>query len=181
MPCEGPRHEAPPRCIHHPLGDEWAGGGVLDADCQPIREGVLAENYHMESICPGRATSPATCTYLNGTFVDERIGGALGQYTLDPIRVRDLGPRPTILLTVTPPPERRSLPSQDDLRERFGLTPRQAEVTLLLAERYSNKEIAAALGVSVHTARHHVNAVLNQFGVSRNDVGRVVTAQEASS
>jgi DNA-binding CsgD family transcriptional regulator len=141
---------------------------------EPYRERLSDQARHLaRSFTPDRGSlsdvPPAPCTFE----------GARGQYTIALIRVRNLGPRPTILLTVTPPPERRSFPSQDGLRERFGLTPRQAEVALLLAERYSNKEIAAALGISVHTARHHVNAVLNQFGVSRNDVGRVVTAQEA--
>jgi DNA-binding CsgD family transcriptional regulator len=136
---------------------------------EPHRERLMEQARHLaRSFAPDRGSlsdvPPAPCTFE----------GARGQYTLALIRVRSLGPRPTVLLTVTPPPERRSFPSQDDLRERFGLTPRQAQVTLLLAERYSNKEIAAALGISVHTARHHVEHVLSQLDVSRTTVREVL-------
>ncbi len=40
------------------------------------------------------------------------------------------------------------------------LTPREEEVLQLMAEGRSNKEIAQALGISDHTAKFHVNAVL---------------------
>lgn len=100
--------------------------------------------------------------------------GARGPYTLVPTSARHLGPQPSVLVTVTPPPPASSLPTEDDVQAHFGLTPRQADVALLLAERHSNKEIAAALGISGHTARHHVGAVLNELGVPRSEVPEVV-------
>jgi DNA-binding NarL/FixJ family response regulator len=45
-----------------------------------------------------------------------------------------------------------------------GLTPREAEVLGLLAEGLSNKGIAARLGISEHTAKFHVNAILGKLG-----------------
>lgn len=51
--------------------------------------------------------------------------------------------------------------------EQFGLTRRETEVALLLAKRLTNSEIAATLGVSTHTVRHHTESVFAKTGVSR--------------
>ena len=53
----------------------------------------------------------------------------------------------------------------DDLRNRFRLTPTQAKVATLLADRLTNAEIAAQLQVKPSTARHHTEAVLFRMGV----------------
>jgi DNA-binding NarL/FixJ family response regulator len=45
-----------------------------------------------------------------------------------------------------------------------GLTPREREVLALLAEGLGNKTIAARLGISEHTAKFHVNAILAKLG-----------------
>lgn len=45
-----------------------------------------------------------------------------------------------------------------------GLTPRELEVLSLLAEGISNKAIAERLGISDHTAKFHVNAILGKLG-----------------
>jgi DNA-binding NarL/FixJ family response regulator len=44
------------------------------------------------------------------------------------------------------------------------LTPRELEVLGLLAEGLPNKAIAARLGISEHTAKFHVNAILGKVG-----------------
>ncbi|MEX2465744.1 MAG: helix-turn-helix transcriptional regulator, partial [Gemmatimonadota bacterium] len=57
------------------------------------------------------------------------------------------------------------------LRDRFDLTPRQAEVARLLARRLSNTEIAERLRVSPNTARNHTEAVMGKLDVrDRRDV-----------
>ncbi len=45
------------------------------------------------------------------------------------------------------------------------LTPREREVLALLAEGLANKAIAVRLGISEHTAKVHVNAILAKLGV----------------
>lgn len=61
--------------------------------------------------------------------------------------------------------------------ERFGLTRREADVALRLVEGKSNAEIATALEISTHTARHHTESVLVKLGVkSRAQVGAAVRA-----
>jgi DNA-binding NarL/FixJ family response regulator len=44
------------------------------------------------------------------------------------------------------------------------LTPRESEVLQLLAQGLANKAIAERLGISEHTAKFHVNAILGKLG-----------------
>ena len=70
-----------------------------------------------------------------------------------------------LILDVLPAEGRGGEPGQD------RLTRREQQVARLLAHRASNQEIAAALGISPHTARHHTERVLSKLGVqSRSDV-----------
>jgi two-component system nitrate/nitrite response regulator NarL len=46
------------------------------------------------------------------------------------------------------------------------LTERESEVLELLAEGLSNKDIGLALGVTAHTAKFHVAAILNKLGAA---------------
>lgn len=67
--------------------------------------------------------------------------------------------------------DRDAASDTESLQDRFGLTPREAEVALLLAKRMSSKEISQRLGISVHTARRHTERILAKLGVrSRNEV-----------
>lgn len=75
-----------------------------------------------------------------------------------PLEGRDL-----VIVEVEPLTPR--LPGPKILRARFGLTPRQAEVAVLLAGGASNKEVAGALGVSTHTVRSHAEAVFRKLNV----------------
>jgi DNA-binding NarL/FixJ family response regulator len=50
------------------------------------------------------------------------------------------------------------------LEELLGLTPREAEVLILLAQGYTNREIAATLVISVRTAGVHVSHILRKLG-----------------
>ena len=67
------------------------------------------------------------------------------------------------------------LPTIGDARAKCGLTAREAEVALLLAQGLRNADIAMRLGVSVHTARHHTENTMRKLGInSRDDVRRVL-------
>jgi len=73
------------------------------------------------------------------------------------------------------PPTATTLPTVEPVEP---LTGRELEVLRLLAEGLSNKEIAHALGVSDHTAKFHVNAILAKLGAqSRTEA--VVKAMRA--
>lgn len=55
----------------------------------------------------------------------------------------------------------------DELCSRLPLTRREAQVSLLMAERLTYAEIACRLGISPNTARRHSERVLEKLGVHR--------------
>jgi DNA-binding CsgD family transcriptional regulator len=96
---------------------------------------------------------------------DRRFTLAGGSYRLlsSGIAGGALAHNPTLLILV----DRSSpeLPAPGLLVERFGLTPREAEIGLLLAEGLSNQAIATRLGLSAHTVRHHVERLFDKLDV----------------
>jgi DNA-binding CsgD family transcriptional regulator/tetratricopeptide (TPR) repeat protein len=62
------------------------------------------------------------------------------------------------------PPVAGSTDRKQGLEEILGLTPREAEVLTLVARGYTNREIAAALVISVRTAGVHVSHILRKLG-----------------
>lgn len=84
------------------------------------------------------------------------------------VRVRpivfDDDPEPTwVAMTVERRAARRL--TADNLEHRFGLSPRQAEVALLLAQGQTTAEIARTLALTTHTIRHHAEQVLRRLNV----------------
>lgn len=67
------------------------------------------------------------------------------------VRLEEIGPR---------------LPDPEVLVESHDLTPREAEVALLLARGASDRALARELEISWHTARVHVRNVLGKLGLS---------------
>ena len=60
-------------------------------------------------------------------------------------------------------PDAGSPDRKQGLDEILGLTPREAEVLALVARGYTNREIAAALVISVRTAGVHVSHILRKL------------------
>jgi DNA-binding NarL/FixJ family response regulator len=56
--------------------------------------------------------------------------------------------------------------SQPDFEESEHLTAREREVLLLIGEGLGNKQIAARLGISEHTAKFHISSILGKLSVS---------------
>src|SRR5262249_24539134 len=63
--------------------------------------------------------------------------------------------------SLLPPPEARPAATAE------AFTPREREVLALLARGLSNRDIADALEISAHTAKFHVNSILQKLGVER--------------
>jgi DNA-binding NarL/FixJ family response regulator len=57
------------------------------------------------------------------------------------------------------------------------LTPREIEVLELLSRGLSNKSIAEALGISDHTAKFHVNAIMTKLGAETRTEAVVLAAK----
>jgi DNA-binding NarL/FixJ family response regulator len=57
------------------------------------------------------------------------------------------------------------------------LSPREREVLSLLSEGLSNRDIAERLGISRHTAKFHVNAILDKLGAETRTEAVVLAAR----
>ena len=157
---------------------------VLDLGL-PDRDGytVLEELRARGSQCPVLILS------ARNLEADKLQGFRLGadDYVTKPFSLMELLARISALLRrARPAPapaaagdDARPAPLTDDeLRERYGLTARQVAVTRLLAEGCSNAEIAKRLQVSFFTARNHTEQVLAKLGVpTRAAVGAVLFGQ----
>ena len=56
--------------------------------------------------------------------------------------------------------------SQKESIHDFGLTPREREILKLLVDGLNNAEIAAALTISLSTAKFHVSSIFSKLGVT---------------
>jgi DNA-binding CsgD family transcriptional regulator len=79
-------------------------------------------------------------------------------------------------------PDAEPAGQRQGLGELLGLTPREAEVLALLARGYTNREIAAALVISVRTAGVHVSHILRKLGVpNRLEAAAIAHRAEVST
>jgi len=65
-----------------------------------------------------------------------------------------------VVIHATPPSKQ-----QRESGSQYGLSRRESQVAGLIADGCSTKEIAALLGLSVHTVRHHTERVFAKVGV----------------
>lgn len=79
------------------------------------------------------------------------------------IHASHLGAGRLVLVAVTS--AAMDLPLRNDLRRRFRLTPREAEIALLLARGARDRAVAAGLGIRLSTVRHHVEHILMKLDV----------------
>ncbi len=127
---------------------------------QPMRPGTAGRSDAGDVVRPTRTLTTERGTYvLQATLIGEAL----------------LGPdRPLVLIRVDPPAVAARL-TPTSLRARFGLSPREAQVALLLADGASNARIAETLGVTVHTARRHTEHVREKLGAeNRAAVARII-------
>ena len=61
---------------------------------------------------------------------------------------------------------------------RAALTPREHEILSLLAKGCTNKEIGRLLGISEHTARNHVNNILEKLGAKTRTEAAILAVQQ---
>jgi two-component system nitrate/nitrite response regulator NarL len=125
---------------------------------------VLAPTSGLRS-SPSAATSELLAAGVAGVLAREIDGVAL-QHALGAVLhglcVVDRGHAASLATPVDDPelgPTPPRLPAD-------GLTAREHEVVQLMAEGLSNKQIADRLGISSHTAKFHVNAVLAKLDSS---------------
>ena len=72
--------------------------------------------------------------------------------------------------------------TDDELHERFALTPRQIEVARLVAQGHSNADIAERMGLSFYTVRNYIEQILRRLDVpSRAAVGAMLYGEPGAA
>ncbi len=139
--------------------DDGQRGALRRAVSEAVRAALASEPRLPDAPrAATRAVRTATASYRVRAGVVVSDGDGRGSSVLVSLRRNDPAPA-----------------SAEELRARFGLTGREAEVAVLLLQRRSNAEIAEALELSEHTARHHTERVLHKLGVnSRTALGDVL-------
>lgn len=156
---------------------------VLDLGL-PDRDGLEVLRVMRER---GR-TCPVMVLTARGHEADAVDGFRAGadDYVIKPFRLRELLARIEALLRRASPRSASGSASatgggdmsDEQLRERYGLTERQVAVTRLLSQGCGNEEIARSLDISPLTARNHTEQIFRKLGVNnRARVGALVRQQ----
>ena len=144
------------------------------------------DGYHVLQELRARGNQcPVLILSARNQEADKLQGFRLGadDYVTKPFSIMELMARIGALLrrsqAGTPAKNHATALTDEELRERFGLTARQIAVTRLLSEGCSNAEIASRLSVSYYTARNHTEQVLQKLGVaSRAAVGALLYGKD---
>ncbi|MDQ1568476.1 MAG: hypothetical protein QOF96_3356, partial [Actinomycetota bacterium] len=160
---------------------EWAAAAEQWAALGQPYPSAYARFREAEAVLAGHARSARAATALRAAHeVAVRIGA-------EPFRreIEALGRRARLALArpdeepsadaATAPSDRTASRSPAAAGPLDGLTPRELDVLLLLADGRSNKEVAAALFISEKTASVHVSHILAKLGV-RSRVQAVAVA-----
>jgi len=160
---------AEPMAVHdtrgRPVHRNAALSALLAAD--PEHERVEGELRALAASLGALITRRRGVEPLRVESGERRLRTARGAYTLR----ASLLPHPvvgadgSVMIYVSLDAGRVTLPPPEAIRERFGLTPREADIGLLVAEGLSNAEIAERCGISTFTARNHVERLLSKLGV----------------
>jgi DNA-binding CsgD family transcriptional regulator/PAS domain-containing protein len=138
---------------------------AADPERERVLDALAAAARDLRALSAARRLGLADGAVLLARGAAQGVTTAAARYTVRASFASELvwGAPGTVLVSVG---AERALPEPAALPESLGLTRREAEVARLLAERLSNAEVAAALGVSAHTARHHTERVMQKLGVT---------------
>jgi DNA-binding CsgD family transcriptional regulator len=148
-------------------------GSMLSAepDCDALQDAIECARHQAALETSSAILSIARAGRGGGTAAsDVVVRGSRAEYRVRARTIRGKAPGGLVIITVRRHPLAPTL-NQAELAARYGLTRAEARVALLLESARTSRQIAEQLGISVHTARRHVEAVLKKFGVhSRGDV-----------
>lgn len=126
-----------------------------------------------QAICLARAAAAESVTVAvaGQPMLLREVASATRSMMLGVHLVHDGGARRTGVVVLRPLAQAGGSPTVD------GLTPREREVAALIAIGRPTKEIAAALSISTHTARHHTERVFAKLGVQTRAAVAAVLGQ----
>ena len=118
---------------------------------------------------PATASLPFIFLTAKGDMPDLRLGMSLGadDYLAKPVASTDLLEAVRTRLQRHSQQRQPFAPRFDDARplEQLGISAREAEILLWLAQGKSNSDIASICGISLGTVKKHVNHILEKLGV----------------
>jgi DNA-binding CsgD family transcriptional regulator len=137
----------------------------IEAAISALARGLSRSVEHTKSAGGNPSTVRANTTVRTETATYSLCGSYVGAARLAPTR--------TILVVArrtTPRPLDRAV-----LRHRYALSPRELQTAELVFEGFAAGEIAQHLGISVHTARRHMEQLYRKLGVhSRGEAQRIL-------
>jgi DNA-binding NarL/FixJ family response regulator len=146
--------------------DDAAAAAVRLADLPAANEAFAAAPPALVLVADELAAERALAAGAAGVVVrsapSARLAAALRAVAAG-LRVEDPAVRPAAAVRPQPGAER--------------LTARESQTLALLAEGLSNKEIGVRLGISEHTAKFHVVAVLDKLGATTRTEAVVLGAR----
>jgi DNA-binding CsgD family transcriptional regulator len=184
------RHARIHNCLRRAIDTLSEPAVLFDADGEEMHRNraacrLLAEEPQAERIMdvaaamaeggdpPAALLRSSSASSFRGAAPQQQVEAAEVTYRLRACVVRpDPAGPPAVMVTI----ERLSIfPPPSVLERRVGLTPREAEVAVLVAHGASNADLAERLHISPHTARHHVASILKTLDVSsRSHVAAVI-------
>jgi len=139
------------RALGRLLADELESGAVLKAiRSQAAR--MIPERRVRSAATKALTTNVSTCSTQRRGY--EIMGSLLRESVFE---------EEAVLMIVQP--RTSALPTPPEMQERFGLTPREAEVAELIARGLDNRTIAERLFISPHTVRRHTERILAKLDI----------------
>jgi DNA-binding CsgD family transcriptional regulator len=89
------------------------------------------------------------------------------QIRVSPIRNSPIASQAVAAIVFVTDPLQRPRPTQDVLRVRFGLTPAEGRVALLLSDGHAPRKIANMIGITDNTVRSQIKSIFSKTGVKR--------------
>ena len=138
-------------------------------EVRPQTRVVMLTSYSDEEAVFASIMAGASGYLLKNTRRADLLGAirsaAKGESLLDP------GVTASVLARI------RTLTAKEEAREVSSLSDREKEVLSLVAQGLTNKQIAANLIISEHTARNHVSHILEKLGLTRRSEAATFAAQ----
>lgn len=147
----------------------WAPGPKLDESGERVRA-AAASGVPVVAIVSGSEEAAAALRAEARGLVHRTADGGIVSAALTAAAAGLVVLEPSLADDWLRPPGR---PGADE-----PLTPREREVLGLLAEGLGNKAIASRLGISEHTAKFHVNAILAKLGAGSRSEAIVLAARQ---
>jgi DNA-binding CsgD family transcriptional regulator len=89
------------------------------------------------------------------------------QIVVSPISKSALTYQAVAAIAFVTDPAQRQRPTRDVLKARFGLTPAECRVALLLGDGHAPRKIANMIGVTDNTVRSQIKSIFSKTGVNR--------------